>query len=415
MRNHITRTILGVLAAFTLCSCQSTPYDEAELLTPDENSQVDFETPEQAFTYREGGDSNLCFFRDLPSAKLEVHNGHIYYHNGKTMIRYNPVTNVQTTLCEDSLCTHDNEQCPFYGYDATMRFTVFENNIVFRRSYMYSDYTNSIAKESSVVKYNMENHQISVLRELTGNILSNGTDIYLGDKYLYVDIIYDEENSQKICQLCLKDLKNNTTQILREDKERQLFSPMYVYDGYIYYKNTLEHTLYVAPVNDPASMIPLAQAPSSPMLNVVDQSVYALNTENGNITYSTAPDECSPIPGIEGADYFYITDNYIYYRKVYDTVNHTSFYGEPVTTSLREYYRCNHDGKNHELVYREEPHEDEYTIFMGDFVVLGDYIYTRWSQKILVGENTENSDRSTASTIARYDIETGEWYYIMNE
>ena len=28
MRNHITRTILGVLAAFTLCSCQSTPYDE---------------------------------------------------------------------------------------------------------------------------------------------------------------------------------------------------------------------------------------------------------------------------------------------------------------------------------------------------------------------------------------------------
>jgi hypothetical protein len=67
------------------------------------------------------------------------------------------------------------------------------------------------------------------------------------------------------------------------------------------------------------------------------------------------------------------------------------------------------------LIYREEPLDSDYTIFMGDFVVLGNYIYTTWGRKILTAEEDITTSSAIASTIVRYDIETGDWYYIMNE
>ena len=413
MRKHITRAILGVLAAFTLCSCQSTPYDEEDLLTPDENSQVDFETLEQAFTYREGGDTLNSVYNGHNYSPIEIHDGYLYYANGRTIIQYNPQTNIQMSLCGDPLCKHDELKCPFFGYEDTFRFTVADGSVIYRRSYKYVNESGVLDHINEIVRYDLQQRQLNVLRTLDNNYVVNATDICIGNHHLYVDVLYDDDKANFIYTLCQRDIRRGDIEILFESESMPHYTPLFLYENQIYYANNMDNTICAASADHPENIQAAAQ--SFGALTIYDGQYYSLQSESGELVVSSSTQSARAISGIEGADYFYMTDQYIYYRKVYDTVTFTSFYGEPVTTSLRAYYRCSHDGQNHELIYREEPLDSDYTIFMGDFVVLGNYIYTTWGRKILTAEEDITTSSAIASTIVRYDIETGDWYYIMNE
>ncbi len=373
------------------------------------------------FSYRESQDGN-SYYRNRGVSKIKMYDGYIYYYSGKTINHYNPVTNVKTILCADPLCSHETEGCSFYGYDAGGAFSVYENTALYWRDFPYMNSEGGLSFERSVALYDMEDQSVSVLRHIEGNINLLGSDICIGNQYIYttVERIENKENGTytNVYRLILKNLKTGDEQVLVEEQGILRYLPLYAYNGQVFIRDTVEDVLYVAPQEDFTDMRPIARAYGNAMVHVENMNVFSLDPDaGGKIYYSASPDELIEVPGIEGAEYFYVTDQYIYYGKQYDAIESMAFYGEPVTTFLREYYRCDHHGQNHELVYREEPKKGEFTQFMGDFVVIGDYIYTTKGgiAMLLPGDDGEIHEVSIKSTIQRYDIKTGEWYYVMNE
>ena len=417
MKNCIKRVILCIIAAVTLCSCQSMPYDE-EMLPPltepveggdiaeDPPTEKAWIIPDQSFTWHEGGDTDNQIY-SRPMRSLHVYDGALYYFSNLP-VRYHPQTDVQTALCSDPLCSHDgNAKCPFYGIREKI---LLENYVILRREpsdFRYPD---------TVELLDLNDLTLRSLREISGTLTVFGGEVVCGDVYVYVNLVYDEHKDTRVYELCRKNMKSGKVEVLRRDPTF-LYVPLFVMEDTIYYSCSTDDLIYAAPMDDLLRMSPVAQVRGRWFLDRAEDCFYSLDPDTGTVYRSSSPDMAQSVLAVDGMDYFYMTDQHIYYRRVHGQAEETTFYGEPAYQNLYEYFCCDRDGGNARLIYREEYKFGAYTYFLRDFVVLGNYLYAPWTMQMFDGEVNDGrtSDKNINSTLVRIDLESGEWYYIMNE
>ncbi|MBQ7336932.1 MAG: hypothetical protein IJW40_00595 [Clostridia bacterium] len=363
--------------------------------------------PEQTFHWREGGDTSENMF-SRPMRTLHEYDGALYYFSWPP-VRYNPQTDVQISFCTDPLCTHDRQsKCPFYGIGSSL--VLLEDSVILRRE------ASGLRDPDTVELLDLNDLTLRKLREISGTMTIFGGDVVCGDTYIYVNLVYDEQEDSQMYELCRKDMKSGKVEVLHRNPNRR-YVPLFAVGETIYLSCNEDDLIYTAPVDDLMNMAPVAQTRGNWFLDRAESCFYSLDSKTGTVYRSTSPEVPEAIFTVEGMDYFYMTDQHIYYRRVYGQAEEMTFYGELAYHNLYEYYRCDRDGGNAKLIYREEYALGEYTYFLRDFVVLGNYLYAPWTMQLFDGEidDGKGSDKNINSSLVRIDIESGEWYYIMNE
>ncbi len=374
---------------------------------PEEQEEKIWIVPDQTFDWREGGDTTDNMF-SRPMHTLHEYDGALYYFS-RPPIRYNPQNDVQISFCTDPLCAHDMQsKCPFYGIGSSL--ILLEDSVILRRD------ASDLRAPDTVELLDLNDLTLRTLREISGTITIFGGDVVCGDTYVYVNLVYDEQEDTQAYELCRKDLKSGKVEILRSDTERY-YTPLFAEGETVYFSYRGDDLIYAAPVDDLLRMTPVAQTRGSWFFDRAENCYYSLDAKTGTVYRSSAPDMLEAIFTVEGMDYFYMTDQHIYYRRVHGQSEETTFYGEVAYQNLYEYYRCDRDGGNATLIYREEYELGEYTYFLREFVVLGNYLYAPWTMQLFDGEidDGKGSDKNINSSLVRIDLESGEWYYIMRK
>lgn len=110
---------------------------------------------------------------------IDLNNNYFYqvcYNNGNIIfLKYNIITGSATPVCNDPLCSHDSDECPFYGisYD----FAIDGQYIYYTKEMIGKNNT----YKYSLIKYDMLNDSINILYE-SNDMLSQ---LFIFDDYLY--------------------------------------------------------------------------------------------------------------------------------------------------------------------------------------------------------------------------------------
>jgi hypothetical protein len=402
------------------------------------------------FEYVDSDDVPLNYNMAWGLNQLQYSDGYIYVHNNgnrdrvhfpenKTLFKYNVKTNNMTTVCSDPLCKHNEKSCPFFGMFDTMYIN--KDKILFLRQYtlqlerqnkngeMFEEWDGYMMYDMSKGKSYIRNEFDSV--EFT----ENARKLFIDDYCLYYDFVYNEEIEEWVFAVMRWDLSTNETVVLAGKNNIYDHNANYSHimaDSFLFVVNSRIYftdgkTIYSTNKNGEDKIEHLT---GSFLLDVFTDGEY--------IFYGVPIEDNSFIQSIYRVDFdgnnnielgiiansrnWEITSKYIYYKK-YDEIaigkNMVSGYlGENITLYGSEIWRCNHDGNNHELVYKFEGDMANYRIH-GE-LYLGNYIYAIYDYWVdsdgdgifKDGDYYSSQYDNGYYTIMRIDITTGEIYYI---
>ena len=408
---HIIRAILSLLAELLLCACQDSLYAEEDLLPPTRPGPV-LPSADQPFTYRTGGDTRAHIF-ERTGRTLYEYEGALYYFPGMGRIpyRYNPETNGQLPFCSDPLCTHERYTSCRYTDLGNTHVIAGEQVLIRRESDSF------VQRPASAVAIDLKDFSVQTLREISGTVSTFGGDVIADQTYFYLNMIYNEQTDKSDFALCRMDLATKKSEILATWPSGEHLTPLFAREDMLYYRDPLDQMILCAPIQDPLKTTPVAQLFDIWYADLAESCYYSLDRQSGTVYRSDSPQMAEVVFHVEGMDYFYLTDQHIYYRRVHGQAEEMTFYGETAYHDLHEYYRCDRDGSNPTLIYREEYELGSYTYFLKDFIVIGNYLYAPWRMQMFDGEinDGKSSDKTINSSLVRIDLESGEWYYIVNE
>ncbi len=181
----IIKTAAVCCAVLLTVSCESTElrYVDKDEQNPDENAE---------FTYT-AGDDEPCYFGSQSTDDLKYRDGYLYIVCG-TLYRLNTETGNVTTACGDPLCTHDNEECPYFGIGMY---------------YISADGSLCFPGDGGFVRYDQERMKRVLLDDYKGAASwFFAPELYYDDYRVYNGFDYDPDKDKYTYGLRRADLKN---------------------------------------------------------------------------------------------------------------------------------------------------------------------------------------------------------------
>ena len=418
---YMIAIIITVTVAIALFSCG----DNLDYNTPDVTDTEDIDNTQgvvsdgyterqfvntSEYTYISNEDNTEGII--MPSvidndSKISVYNDELYFMIDKSIIRFNPETYNITGLCPDPLCNHFTLDCPFYFFDHTFGFYIYDNEIYYHQHYpTYDENRRENDKEvNEVVKYNLENGVKTSLRDITANMYSPNM-IFYEDSCYYVDITYNDEKKIYEYAICKQDLNTLKIDTIYSD-DVWTYTPSMAYDGKLYIYNSIDNSYFYKNIVDGTDTEVINNAGS--VFKCDNYFIYK-NTD-GEICKCDLNGNNIESLNIDNVDYMYITNNYIYYmQKLYKPIG-VNERGDTISINLSPIYRTNHDGSDVTVIFTPD-YESDYFYTMNRFIVQGRYLYSTydWFDKynnVWMGNTSKNTD-----SFIRYDTITKEVYYI---
>ena len=445
MKNLKNLFILCFIISMTfLSSCES----ELHHIEVDANGDIIF-TP---FEFSESDDAPLNYNMTM-GGNIQYSNGFIFFTNfrgsapvtmdglrlveNKTLHRWNVRTNNMTTVCPDPLCGHNIRSCPFFAMDSEIY--LYNNKILFLYRYTLILERPNARGERSESGAGFRLHNTSTGRSYVRSgfdpaVYINHRKLFIGNYVLYYDYIYNEEIGEWVFAINRWNLLTNDivviagmnnvfdfgavhSHLMASNFLFSIDSRIYFTDGRIIYStdinygNRIDHIegnflldvktngqyiFYGVPIEDGSFV----------------QSIHRINFDGTN----------NMELGIFTRGRWEITENYIYYLK-YDEIaigrqELTGWIGgEYLILHESEVWRSNHDGNNHELVFRFEGDLAYHRI--RDEIFAGNYIYAFYEYWVDSSEDGVFRDRDHRQSwsgeyfsIMRINVETGEVFFI---
>lgn len=275
---------------------------------------------------------------------------------GMPIYRIDTETNTPVCLCMDPLCSHDSEECPFYGLSSYACLP--DNNFALICNY--------IRKGEGYCHYLRIYNPASQRITMTGRFaedggFSLGPEIVADGVRIYQDSYHDEESDSNLFPLYRMDMKtgNTTPLIVDENGRPEDFSGQLL----CLYKDRCFHTDFetIYSMNkdgtDSKPLCTLSESSTFYPLNFGGDSVYLLNGErNAAIRISLEDGTETVIPlQTEHTDSFQVTEDYYYYFAGEETVlgkaEVSGYADKEVVLPGGEFWRCDRNGENHEMLF----------------------------------------------------------------
>ena len=431
--------VMAISIMLITCGCSN---DLHEIDMTNDNASIS----QTEFKYTDSDDLPLTYNAIKGMETFQYDNGYLYFKNervsqldpkymlaDRTLMRYNCKTDTLTFVCNDPLCSHNTEDCPFYAmYNAKY---VYNGNIYFAQLYI-NHAENAAHNYAGCFKgYNLTTGESMVRNTIDSDGYSEYANLLVADNYVfYYDSVYQEELDDWVFAVCRWDTNNNTIAVVSGNDNA--YDPNSLYpdalscrflfalDSRIYFTNG--KTIYSTDMNM-----------EDRKEHISGQFLLDVFTDGEYIYYGLPQSEGSNIQSLHRVDFSgkndidlgiisekgnaKITSNYIYYQK-YDEIaigkaNIRGYASDTVTLYNSEIWRCDHDGKNQTLVYKFDGDMANYRIFNESYI--GNYIYGlyQWWEDADNDGVFEDGDNYSSATkdeynIMRIDITTGDIYII---
>ncbi len=374
-----------------------------------------------AFSYVDDDDSTDSVI-SVPAvtcnSHMAIHDGQIYYAGKTSLCRYDIKTGNITYVCPDPLCDHKTAECPFYGIDGSYGVYFSDSDILYKQSYSIIDKNGEASDVSRVVKYDTENDELTVLREINSDLIVSGM-VVDGSSCFYIDTVYDEETNEYTFAFCRQNTDTLTTEIIESDEWK--YSPMMSCGGKLYISDMMNSDLICRDVTTGEEYTVASNVGYKYKCD--DGFIYS--TENGGeVRVCDENGENNKSLGVNGVSYLYVTEKYIYYTLdmpkeiVFGDDGYRDGYREETgTVNISPIYRMDHDGTDVRKVFVPYREGDGSFYTLGSFIVSGRYIYSSFN-RYTSAENDSGETVWSAGTslnnnvMIRYDTETGDIYFI---
>lgn len=189
MKSAIIKLSAVICTALLMVSCESSGLRYAET---DSGGKSGIKTE---FTYT-ASDDVPCYYGAQSIDDLKYYDGYLYTLCD-TLYRINTVTGNITTACGDPLCTHDNEECPYFGIGRKVL-----------AYYISADGSVCFPGDSGFVSYDKEKMKRVLLDDYRGATSSFfSPEVYYDDYRIYSGFEYDPEKDEYTYGLRRADLK----------------------------------------------------------------------------------------------------------------------------------------------------------------------------------------------------------------
>ena len=376
------------------------------------------------FTYTHSDDVPLEF-QNNTNAHYGFYDNHLYFKSKSVLYKIDPRTGIKTTVCPDPVCTHEDESCKLFSISSA--FCVKDGVFYFDKLVISGTGT-----EESISSFDFLSTELKSLYDRT-ECSRQYVRMMVYDGYIYFYRSYFKEEEEKspedkifISDLVGVNLKNGKMIdiILYNDSVRD--DLIGCEDGYIYLceprggifrvkAGTVlpeKEYIYSFEENNLSSFYPDRMALS-------DGYIYYHTTDEDGTSFWKIPTSGGEPERLAAdstikADYCYYTENFIYYSAVSQKIigkNH----GEDLYCDVYDIRRVSYDGVI-EKVFCEFPEGYETYSLSGNYIVVGNYIYTHtydWGElKEIYSDSDCRYDEGHIGAVARINIQTGEVDYI---
>ena len=412
MKSNIIRTVSFLLAitALSLTACAKSNFNYVETTVPATPVSVPWSNTSE-FTYTTSDDSTDRVINFQRNSHINVIEGELYLPKVNMVMRYDPTTGRQTYLCTDPLCSH-GEGCPFVGTDLTSGVYVQGDKILY-----YGIDTGAL----QVKLYSTTDCTTKVMRTIEGNTMVP-TLIAMKEWYYFVDKVYDAQKDTYIRSLCRQFYDSGKIEVILTEDERRQRTSLRGTDGEVLYLSQNDDTFILLSADGQEEISRFSMNVNSLISFYNNEYIIYMDGETYELWKTDMDGTNARSLGIKGIDYFYLTDNYIYYMKTTDTktFEYWEDYDNPLDVEYTyvEYqtiYRCDHNGENEEIVFVNTIGEDVLSLDnFNSFVVEGNYLYGVFNYHDFNEDRviTTTSRLSELHTYCRIDCTTGEIYYI---
>ena len=426
---------IAMLTMLTMTSCDDITYID--------NDKID-DTNNHTFSYVDSDDLPLECNAINGVNVLQYSDGYIFFNNNynrdiynfpenRTMMKYNVSTNNLTSVCQDPLCFHNTIDCPFYAMYRTMY--VFDGKIAYTQLYSATDSSSGFSMNGKAMLYNIKNNSNMIRKTFETDSYSEYMNILPVDNYvLYYENMYNEDLDEWVDGIYKWNTDDNSIELMCGEsnvynKDTQYPSVLackflFAVDSRVYFTDGA--TIFSTDINY-----------ENRKDHIKGQFVLDVFTDGKYIYYGLPVNDGSYIQSLHRVDFdgkndidlnvvatkenISITDNYIYYKK-YDEIDIgacrvSGYSGNRVILENSEIWRCDHNGQNHEMVYKFEGDMANYRILYETYV--GNYIYglyNWWDDANGDGIYEDGDDHFSATKdeykIMRIDITTGDIYII---
>lgn len=412
-RSNLLKLILILLVAILLFGCQKKDFDyvNTTVLTPAVTVPW---ANSGAFTYTpsEDGVGNVINWAYLSGASDIFPSGNdLYFYGHFQASRYDPETGRQTFLCTDPVCDHISD-CPLYLMQDN--FQISGDKVVF--------YQTSQADGESVTEvmvYSMTDRTKKALRTIEGNGYV-ASMVAVEDSYFFYDWVQDEETNRHTYSLCRQYYDSGKIEVLDTGDSLAAIQSVVGADGeQIYLYDYAASALIACSLKDMTELSRVEISSESVALCKAGYLIYLVEGELFRINLDGSDRKSLEIRDV---DSFYLTDSYLYYQKIEGKrtgIQHDAHYGDIETEAkLQTVYRADHNGKNAEVVWKNE--NGNTIIEIDSLVVQGNYIYSSFSYYQFDGdsvtvEGSQTMGNGRSPFYCRIDCTTGEIYYIEME
>lgn len=413
MKSNVIRRLSLFLAAVALIltGCQKPTFEYVETTVPAPEVTVPWSQTTE-FSYTPSDDSTDHVINFQRNAHMNVIESNLYLPKLGMIMRYDPKTGRQTALCTDPLCTHNTLDCPFTITDLTSGVYVCGDKIL---------YYGLEGGQTKVLLYSTTDRTTKIMRYLEGDrtvpIL-----IAMEEWYFFVDLVYDEKKDTYIRSLCRQFYDSGEIEVILTEDERRQRTSLRGTDREVLYLSQNGDTFIVMTADGKEEITRFSMNVDSLISIYNNEYMIYMDGETHELWKTDMDGTNARSLGIKGIDYFYLTDNYIYYMKTTDTktFEYWEDYDKPLEVEYTyvEYqtiYRCDHNGENEEIVFVNTIGEDVLSLDnFNSFVVEGNYLYGVFNYHDFTEDKviTTNSRLSELHTYCRIDCTTGEVYYI---
>lgn len=379
-------------------------------------------TPE--FTYTHSDDVPLEF-QNNANAHYGFYDSHLYFRTKSILYKIDPQTGLKTTVCTDPVCSHEDENCKLFSISSA--FCVKDGVFYFDKLVM-----SSAGTEESISSFDFSSTELKRLydrAECSRQYVR--MMVYDGYIYFYRSYYKEEEGKAPEDKIFISDLvgvnlksgKMIDVIVYNDSVKDDLIG---CEDGYIYLCEPRggifrvkagealpeKEYIYSFEENNLASFYPDRMALS-------DGYIYYHTTDEDGTSFWKIPTsggepEKFATDSTIKADYCYYTENYIYYSAISQKLIGKNR-GDDLYCDVYDIRRVSYAGVT-EKVFCEFPEGCETYSLSGNYIVVGNYIYTHTYDWGVLKENYSDSDcrydEGHIGAVARINLLTGEVDYI---
>lgn len=344
---------------------------------------------------------------------LQYYDDLLYLSAHGMVYRYDIRTGNVTSLCDDPLCSHSDEACPFFGI-IPYGFHIYNNKIYYTQNY-FSTKKDIFSEPETVnigrfVMYDIENRKLKVIRNIPDGVLIESK--YYHGNYLYYLNTLTDENGNHTFEICRQNLDNfNIESLIFLGSTPSAIA--FINNDRIYLVSGVG--LYYYSLSDFSTPHYIYKNDS---VDLITDGVYfyvLVRNENGtNSLIRIDMDGNNPTKLCDdNVGYICSTEKYIYYRKNEKIVVGKDKFGNNIEIPDSNVYRVPKQGGNAVLVYSFPQNMKNY--YIGRFIVDGIYLYANYGYYDEQNNTLYESIRIRPYDFIRINLKTGAIYYIYKE